>query len=765
MADWVDPSDPVKTTWIGTPSVPVSVNNPLSSVAAIVYNADKIQGRPISPEAPVAGQGLVWNAVNELWVPGSVAAEIPFGSPGNSAVGDSLDSGVALSAVRADHRHSRETFASPAASAVGDVQGAGSVSTIPRSDHIHARESFAAPVASAPGDSQSPGVALSIPRSDHRHARETFGAPGNSAVGHSAAAGSAGTLARSDHQHGRETFGTPGSSAPADVAAQGIATTISRADHLHGREAHTSAQHGSSVVDHGAVGGLSDDDHPQYLLRSFLSAKGDLLTRDASALSRLPVGSDGHVLTADSTLTPGLKWAAVAGGGVTFDNPVASVVGDTMNQGVDSDSSRADHRHGRESFGIPGSSAVGDSVSNGIAVSVARSDHRHGRESFGAVGNSAVGDSAANGAATTLSRADHRHGREGFAIPGSSAPSDVAAAGIAATISRSDHLHGREAHGAAQHGSSVIDHGSAGGLSDDDHPQYLLRSVLTTKADLFVRDGSGIARLPVGTNGLVLTADSVETTGLKWAAGGGGGVTYDNPVASAVGDTMAQGVDVDVARADHRHAREAFGSPVTSRPEDASANGVATTVARSDHKHSREIPFNISLTAVSHYSSVIPVESSTGVAMTLNRLYALPFWVPKEITIDRLAVLVATAVTNATGRLGIYSSTAGFWPDSNLTDIAFAAGGLATTGAKEVTVNIVLSQGWHWFAFVTQTAAANLRQSGTGRIAMAVTALADSFLLHKGAYQDSVSGAMPSLFSATELFTATAPAIAFRRSA
>jgi len=43
----------------------------------------------------------------------------------------------------------------------------------------------------------------------------------------------------------------------------------------------------------------------------------------------------------------------------------------------------------------------------------------------------------------------------------------------------------------------------------------------TTKGDLMVYDGAGINRLAAGTDTQVLTADSTQTTGLKWAAGGG----------------------------------------------------------------------------------------------------------------------------------------------------------------------------------------------------------------------------------------------------
>ena len=44
----------------------------------------------------------------------------------------------------------------------------------------------------------------------------------------------------------------------------------------------------------------------------------------------------------------------------------------------------------------------------------------------------------------------------------------------------------------------------------------LLASTLTTKGDLLSHGASAFARLGVGSNGQVLTADSAEATGLKW---------------------------------------------------------------------------------------------------------------------------------------------------------------------------------------------------------------------------------------------------------
>jgi hypothetical protein len=58
-------------------------------------------------------------------------------------------------------------------------------------------------------------------------------------------------------------------------------------------------------------------------------------------------------------------------------------------------------------------------------------------------------------------------------------------------------------------------------------------SPLTTKGDLIAYDGTDGVRLPVGTNGYVLTADSTAASGVAWAAGGGGGVTASNDTSTS----------------------------------------------------------------------------------------------------------------------------------------------------------------------------------------------------------------------------------------
>lgn len=64
---------------------------------------------------------------------------------------------------------------------------------------------------------------------------------------------------------------------------------------------------------------------------------------------------------------------------------------------------------------------------------------------------------------------------------------------------------------------SELDHGSLGGLGDDDHTQYVRKDTLTTKGDLYAATGaSSPARLAVGTDGQRLTARSSAAGGVAW---------------------------------------------------------------------------------------------------------------------------------------------------------------------------------------------------------------------------------------------------------
>jgi hypothetical protein len=60
---------------------------------------------------------------------------------------------------------------------------------------------------------------------------------------------------------------------------------------------------------------------------------------------------------------------------------------------------------------------------------------------------------------------------------------------------------------------------------------------LTTKGDIYTRSASASDRLPVGSNGQVLTADSAQALGVKWATPSGGSSIKDRRWTAGAGET------------------------------------------------------------------------------------------------------------------------------------------------------------------------------------------------------------------------------------
>jgi hypothetical protein len=79
------------------------------------------------------------------------------------------------------------------------------------------------------------------------------------------------------------------------------------------------------------------------------------------------------------------------------------------------------------------------------------------------------------------------------------------------------------------------------------------KSTVTTKGDVIVASGNAaVARLGIGTDGQVLTADAASTNGVKWATSGTGTTSSATPLSVAA--TAVVGTSTIPSRQDHVHS-------------------------------------------------------------------------------------------------------------------------------------------------------------------------------------------------------------------
>ena len=91
-------------------------------------------------------------------------------------------------------------------------------------------------------------------------------------------------------------------------------------------------------------------------------------------------------------------------------------------------------------------------------------------------------------------------------------------------------------------------------------------SPLTTKGDLIAHNGTNDVRVPVGTNGYVLTADSSAATGVAWAAAGSARVV-------AVADATSITINADTTDIATQANTQAAGTLTINAPTGTLSNG------------------------------------------------------------------------------------------------------------------------------------------------------------------------------------------------
>lgn len=135
----------------------------------------------------------------------------------------------------------------------------------------------------------------------------------------------------------------------------------------------------------------------------------------------------------------------------------------------------------------------------------------------------------------------------------------------------------------------VTDHGGLTGLSDDDHPQYLLADgSRTITGNLNLGDNN------ITNVGLVDGVD-VSTHASRHLPNGDDAITTAAPSDNLTADTTnSEGIQNSLARSDHSHSIST-GTPSSLVPDQSNTEGVSPNIARADHVHnlSTDIPVSI----------------------------------------------------------------------------------------------------------------------------------------------------------------------------
>ena len=206
-------------------------------------------------------------------------------------------------------------------------------------------------------------------------------------------------------------------------------------------------------------------------------------------------------------------------------------------------------------------------------------------------------------------------------------------------------------------------------------------SIIDAKGDLLVGTAADTAaRLGVGTDGQVLTADSAETSGVKWAAAAGGGGVATDPIFDAKGDLVV-GTGANTA------ARLAVGSNGMVPIADSGSTG--------GMRWGRTADAPVAYVAGRWYSTPRNVAGTQSYAGNYIRMH--PFVPHSMMSIDRLACY-ATATAGGKARLGIYL---GDGVDGYAGSLVVDAGEVdtSTTGDKLAVCSATLQAGvLYWFA-------------------------------------------------------------------
>lgn len=203
--------------------------------------------------------------------------------------------------------------------------------------------------------------------------------------------------------------------------------------------------------------------------------------------------------------------------------------------------------------------------------------------------------------------------------------------------------------------NEVLTYDSATGMWINDTASVATLSVIdnvditgTVKGDILVYDGFNWVDVTVGANDEVLTADSAETSGVKWAAAAGGG----------------------------------GGDPLMMEPiSQTDVSDIGTSIN----------PGGIEATSTYNFLSAF--------GATAGQIIWWPAYVSKTTTYNDISMEITTAATSGrVGELILYNIGSDGLPSTPAVESGSIA--LDSTGVKTIAIDTSITAGWYYIAFL-----------------------------------------------------------------
>lgn len=368
------------------------------------------------------------------------------------------------------------------------------------------------------------------------------------------------------------------------------------------------------------------------------TAKGDLIVRSATATTSFPVGVDGSILTADSSMARGLRWSPPAVTSV-FGRTGGTVPGAVVAQPGDYDVSQVTNAASALTVFNAGTGLTGGGNLGGNRI-------------FSVVPNTTVQQIEIWQEGTTKVGT-----RKGINFK--------SGAGVALTITdgsggASDWVNVTVASSGTGSGGGMVDPTSA--LGD-----LIVRSVILPAPP---------TALPIGTQGQVLTVDTTQAGKMRWATPSGGGAGSQTPWAGpidAAGNVLnnAGGIGLNIAAAPTTARVYAFVSGTEQAFEGVVTNPANVASIALANDASDTVQLKIYGTGyVGGYPAIATLEASTALALIASGA--------EVMRLHSTRVLIGTTTDDGVNKLQVNgkvkSLVGGFvFPDNTVQATAYVA--------------------------------------------------------------------------------------------